>query len=81
MFKSMTLEVTGEQKLVCESCELRVKRLLKGVPGVGEVRADWRSQRIDVLFNAAQIEPASIAARLAEAGYETRVGDGVGSAK
>ena len=77
MYKSITLEVTGEQKMVCESCELRVKRLMKSVPGVGEVRADWRSQKIDVLFDAAQTEPAAMAERLSEAGYETRVaGDG-----
>lgn len=73
MYKSIALEVTGEQKLVCESCELRVKRLFKGVPGVGEVRADWRSQKIDVLFDTRQVEPAAIAERLGEAGYETRV--------
>ena len=81
MYKSITLEVTGEQKLVCESCELRVKRLMKGVPGVGEARADSRSQKIDVLFDAAQIEPAAIAERLSEAGYETRIAAGGSSAK
>jgi copper chaperone CopZ len=53
-----------------------VKRLMKGVPGIGEVRADSRSQKIDVLFDAAQVEPAEIAERLGEAGYETRVADG-----
>lgn len=72
MYKSMTLEVTGEQKLVCESCELRVRRLMKGLPGVSEVRADWRSQTVEVLFDSAKVEPAAIAERLAGAGYETR---------
>ena len=81
MYKSITFEVTGEQKLFCESCELRVKRLMKGVPGVGEVRADSRSQRIDVLFDSAQIAPAVIVERLGEAGYETRIATGGSSVK
>lgn len=73
MYKSITFEVIGDQRLVCESCELRVKRLLKGAPGVGEVRADARSQKINVLFDAARLEPAAIAQHLRKAGYETRV--------
>ena len=81
MYRSITLEVTGEQKLVCESCELRVKRLMKGVPGVGEVRADSRTQKIDVLFDDAQVGPASMIERLGEAGYETRIAAGGSSAK
>ena len=35
MLKSLTFEVVGDQRLHCESCELRVKRLLKGLAGVG----------------------------------------------
>jgi copper chaperone len=73
MFKSIILEVIGEQRLHCESCELRVKRLLKVVPGIGEVRADSRTQNVKVLFDAARLEPAAIIERLREAGYETKV--------
>ena len=72
MFKSITLEVVGGQRLVCESCELRVKRLLKGLAGVDEVRADARSQRIEVLFDSATLDAPAIAGRLATAGYETK---------
>jgi len=39
MLKPVTFEVTGEQRLFCESCELRVERLLKAVHGVEQVRA------------------------------------------
>ena len=72
MFKSITLEVVGDQRLVCESCELRVKQLLKGLAGVAEVCADARNQRIEVLFDSAALEAPAIAGRLATAGYETR---------
>ena len=73
MLKSVTFEITGEQRLHCASCEQRVARLLKTVEGVGQVRAQADRQRIDVLFDAAVLDPASIAERLSEAGYETRV--------
>ena len=72
MFRSVTLEVVGDQRLVCESCELRVRRVLKGLPGVDDVRADSRSQRIEILFDGSAVEPAAIADRLAAAGYETK---------
>lgn len=73
MLKSVTFEVIGEQRLYCESCEERVARLLKTVDGIGQVRAHADRQRIDVLFDAAVLDPTSIAARLSEAGYETKV--------
>ena len=73
MLKSVTFEVTGEQQLHCEACEQRVARLLKTVEGVGHVRAQADRQRIDVLFDTAVLDPTSIAARLSEAGYETKV--------
>ena len=73
MLKSVTFEVTGKQRLNCEACEQRVARLLKTVEGVGAVRAHADRQRIDVLFDAAVLDPTSIAARLREAGYETTV--------
>ncbi len=74
MFKSVTFEVVGDQRLVCESCELRVKRLLKGLPGIGQVRAQASNQRIEVLFDSATLDAAAIAERLGTAGYETRAG-------
>lgn len=73
MLKSVTFEVTGEQRLNCAACEQRVARLLKTVEGVGQVRAQADRQTIDVLFDTAVLDPKSIAARLSEAGYETRV--------
>lgn len=74
MFKSVTFEVIGDQRLVCEGCERRVEGLLKAVQGVGQVRAQARKQRIEVLFDTAVLDAAAIAERLDKAGYETRVG-------
>lgn len=73
MFKSVTFEVVGDQRLHCEGCEQRVERLLKAVPGVGRVRAQAIKQRIDVLFDTTLLDAAAIAERIGKAGYETRV--------
>ena len=73
MLKSVTFEVVGEQRLNCAACEQRVTRLLKTLEGVGQVRAQAKTQRIDVLFDPGLLEPRAIAERLSEAGYETKV--------
>lgn len=73
MFKSITFEVMGGQRLNCAACEQRVARVLKTLEGVGQVRAQAGTQRIDVLFDSALVEARTIAERLSAAGYETRV--------
>lgn len=73
MLKSISFEVVGDQRLNCAACEQRVVRLLKTLDGVGQVRAQADSQRIDVLFDAGVLQPAAIAERLRDAGYDTKV--------
>jgi len=73
MFKSIIFEVIGDQRLVCEGCEQRVEHALKALPGVGQVRAKARSQRIEVLFDAAKLDAAAIAERISKAGYQSQV--------
>jgi len=73
MFKSITFEVTGDNRLNCAACEQRVTRILKSLEGIGQVRAQADTQRIDVLFDAGVLQPEAIAERLHEAGYETRL--------
>lgn len=73
MLKSISFEVIGEQRLHCEACEQRIERLLKALQGVAQVRAEAPNQRIEVLFDAAVLDAATITERLSKAGYETRV--------
>ena len=73
MLKSMTFEVVGEQKLHCDGCENRVTRMLKGVQGIVRVRARASNQHVEVQFDPGVLDEAGIAARLAQAGYDTRI--------
>ncbi len=73
MFKSITLEVVGNERLNCEGCEERVEQTLKKLPGVGQVRAKSSNQRIQVLFDSTVLDPSVIAERIANAGYQTKV--------
>ncbi|TAM88810.1 MAG: cation transporter [Candidimonas sp.] len=71
MLKSVSLEVTGNQKLHCESCEQRVSRVLSGIKGVHQVKADAASQRIDILFDPTETGMPMITDRLGLLGYTT----------
>ena len=73
MFKTITFDVIGDQKLLCEGCEQRVEHALKALPGVGQVRANARNQRVEVLFDAAKLDTAAIAERIGKTGYQTKV--------
>lgn len=73
MFRSITFEVVGDNKLVCEGCEERVEHVLKTLEGVGQARARARNQHIEVLFDAARLNTATITDRISEAGYQTKV--------
>lgn len=73
MFESIAFEVIGDQRLVCEGCEERVEHVLKGVQGVGQVRAHARNQCIEILFDTGVLDANAIVKRIGEAGYQTRV--------
>ena len=73
MLKSVTFEVVGVQRLACEGCEERVENALKTLPGVEQVRARARNQRIEVLFDTTMLDPTTIGEHLGKAGYQTKV--------
>lgn len=73
MLKSITFEVIGDQRIVCGGCEERIEGLLKGLEGVDKVRAKARNQHVEVLFDATRLDADTIANRLDNAGYQTRV--------
>lgn len=73
MNKSITFEVIGDHRMACDGCEQRVQNALKTLAGVGRVRANARTQRIDVLFDAATLDAAALAERIGKVGYQTKV--------
>lgn len=73
MFKSVNLEVIGDQRLVCENCERRVERMLKSLEGVSQVHAHSNNQHIEVLFDSGKLDARKIIERLDQAGYKASV--------
>ena len=73
MLKSISFEVIGDNRIVCEGCEERIERLLKNLEGVDKVRAKSRNQRVEVLFDTTRLEADTIAEHLGNAGYQTRL--------
>lgn len=71
MLKSLNLNVIGDQRLNCASCEQRVVRVLNTLSGILQVRADASQQRIEVLYDAAQLQESAIVERLGLLGYTT----------
>lgn len=62
--------VVGEEKLHCEGCEQRVDRALRRLPGIREVQASHRSQRIEVGYDPDRVGEEQLRERLELLGYE-----------
>ncbi len=71
MVVKVDFTVVGEEKMHCGGCETRVRFALSRLPGVQEVRADSKTQRIAVVINPSQVTPEEVQARLKVAGFET----------
>ena len=71
MLKTVSFLVIGDPRMHCESCEQRVVRVLKSLTGIQHVSADASSQRIEVLFDPAELEESVIVDRLGLLGYTT----------
>ena len=64
---TLTLHVTG---MTCGGCENAVKRAVSRLPGVSEVSASHQAQRVTVDYDAAQVTPETIEAKIAALGYQ-----------
>lgn len=74
MPKILTLKIVGERSMHCAGCERSVAFALSQLPGIGEVRADWKTQTIQVKLSLDE-EPnlEKIKAELEWIGYEVEV--------
>lgn len=66
---TMTFTVTGEPTIHCAGCEQRIGNALRRLPGVGDVRASARTQRVQVTFDPVQVGRDEVQAKLAQLGY------------
>ena len=62
------LKITG---MSCEACVSHVKKALEGVPGVQSATVDLATEAATVQHGS--VDPAKLAAAVAEEGYEAAV--------
>jgi Cu+-exporting ATPase len=70
MATNLEFTVTGEQKIHCESCENRIARALKRLPGIDRVNASAKEQRISVSIDPERTTLEQVRAKLHEIGYD-----------
>jgi len=70
MLEQVTLEVVGENKLHCAGCERTVKFTLAQLPGVTDVQADHKTQRIEVSLESDETDIEKITTELDWIGYQ-----------
>ena len=66
MTEQMTLTVNG---MTCGGCENAVKRVVSSLPGVSDVTASHRDNRVTVAYDPGKADRAAIAAAIEKAGY------------
>ncbi|TAM83381.1 MAG: heavy-metal-associated domain-containing protein [Acidobacteria bacterium] len=75
MALNLKFNVTGAEKIHCESCEERIGRALKRLPGVEDVQASAKEQRVSVSIDPKRTNAEQVQARLQQIGYEVKLGD------
>ena len=65
--ETVTLPVQG---MTCANCASTVERTLRRTEGVEEARVNYATDRAEVDFDPARVDPAALAERVREAGYE-----------
>ena len=74
MPKTLTLKVVGEHIMHCAGCERSVTYAISQLPGVDEVRADWKTQTIQINLSLdGELDLEKIKAELDWIGYEVEV--------
>ena len=64
-----SLAVYNVENMTCGACVRRVQNALAGVNGVGKVEVSVTAGRSSVEYDAARVDPATIAAAITAAGY------------
>ena len=70
MSKILNLKVVGEHTMHCAGCERSITFALSQLPSVKEVKADWKTQAIQVDLSSDEVDLEIIKAELDWIGYE-----------
>ena len=70
MSKTLKLNVVGEHTMHCAGCERSITFTLSRFPGVEEVKADWKTQTIQVDLLSEEVDLEKIKTELEWIGYE-----------
>ncbi len=70
MSKTLNLKVVGDHIMHCAGCERTVTFTLSQLPGVEQVKADWKNQDIQVDLSSNEVDLEKIKAELDWIGYE-----------
>ncbi len=71
--KTLKLRVVGEQTMHCSGCERTVQFTLSRLPGVRQVRADHKTQRIELLLESEGTDLEKLKAELDWIGYQVEI--------
>jgi copper chaperone CopZ len=69
MTNKFDLQVVGDRKIHCVSCETLIKLLLQRIAGVEQVTPSASTQRVAVSYDDSQASIGEVQAKLAEMGF------------
>ncbi len=70
MVETLKLKVIGDHTMHCAGCERSITFSLSQLPGVEEVKADWKTQAIQIDLSSGEVDLEKIIAELDWIGYE-----------
>ncbi len=73
MVETLKLKVIGDHTMHCAGCERSITFSLSQLPGVEEVKADWKTQAIQIDLSSDEINLEKIKSELDWIGYEVVV--------
>jgi len=71
--QTVHLDVVGENAMHCGGCERTVEFTLSRMAGVAKVKADQKSQHIEVQLSDDALDATALQAELEWIGYQTEV--------
>ncbi len=73
MVETLNLKVIGDHTMHCAGCERSITFSLSQLPGVEEVKAEWKTQAIQIDLSSDEINLEKIISELDWIGYEVVV--------